>query len=111
MLHFETDSTSNPSNDLVRMVGGSSVPARSTFAESLVEADAIQPRKCLAERAAGYVFHMMPLRLAIERVQSLSPNYSTIVSLIQASVFVLPPNKTRLVTSARGPHEMLLLIR
>ncbi|KAJ3809990.1 tRNA-guanine(15) transglycosylase-like protein [Lentinula lateritia] len=117
MLHSEPDSTSIPSNVFVQMVGGASAPARSTFAESLLEvlhgkeADAIQPRKCLDEGVAGYVFDMVPLRLAIEGVQGLSPNHSTIVSLIQASLLVLPPNKPRLVTSARGPHEMLLLIR
>ncbi|GAW02036.1 glycoside hydrolase family 47 protein [Lentinula edodes] len=117
MLHSGPDSTSTPSNVFVQMVGGASAPARTTFAESLVEvlhgkeADAIQPRKCLDEGVAGYVFDMVPLRLAIEGVQGLSPNHSTIVSLIQASLLVLPPNKPRLVTSARGPHEMLLLIR
>ncbi|KAJ3996306.1 tRNA-guanine(15) transglycosylase-like protein [Lentinula boryana] len=107
----------NPSNVFVQMAGSASAPARSAFADSLVEilhsqeAIAIQPLKCLDEGVAGYVFDMVPLRLALKGVGDVSPDSLTFKSLFQASLSALPRNKPRLVTSVRGPHETLRLIR
>ncbi|KAE9408300.1 tRNA-guanine transglycosylase [Gymnopus androsaceus JB14] len=94
----------------VQMAGGASIPARKAFSDSLLEvvhgkdADAIHPMKSLDEGVAGYVFDLVPLRLA------LAPDES-ICTLLQASLRPLPRTKPRLVTSACGPHEMLRLIR
>ncbi|KAJ3989263.1 tRNA-guanine transglycosylase [Lentinula detonsa] len=112
-----SDTRSNPSNVFVQMAGSASAPARSAFADSLVEilhgqeAIGIQPLKCLDEGVAGYVFDMVPLRLALKGVGDISPDSLTFKSLFQASLSALPQNKPRLVTSVRGPHETLRLIR
>ncbi|KAJ3721044.1 tRNA-guanine(15) transglycosylase-like protein [Lentinula raphanica] len=110
---------SKPSNVFVQMAGSASAPARTAFADSLIEilhgkeAEAIHPLECLDEGVAGYVFDMVPLRLALLEGGGGGGNLSpeSFNTLFRASLSVLPRTKPRLVTSARGPHEMLRLIR
>lgn len=120
------------------MVGGTSVPARSAFAENLTEtlygkeAEAITPYKRLDDGVKGYVFDLVPLRLSLAAENhadapttpsdildtSTAPASrqaivatSEIVPLIQASLEPLPVDKLRLVNSVLSPHEILLLVR
>ncbi|KAF9069753.1 tRNA-guanine(15) transglycosylase-like protein [Rhodocollybia butyracea] len=117
MLQYpETGPITRPGNIFVQMAGGASAPARSAFAESLVEglqgkeAEAMRPLKCLDEGVAGYVVEMVPLRLSIQGFHDPSPNPATVTSLIQASLSSLSLSKPRLVTCTRGPHEIIRLV-
>ena len=68
----EFESPTHPLNILLHMSGGTSIPARRAFADSLLEvlygpeADAIQPLKTLVEGVKGYTFDLVPLRQSLE---------------------------------------------
>lgn len=125
-----------PYHVLAHMAGGTSIPARKAFAESLtetlhgVEGDAIAPLQCLDDGLAGYVFDLNPLHMFLDKegeapkdnpqadAKDETPNVARaptrsnkITSLLQASLSVLPNEKLRLANSAQSPHEMLRLIR
>jgi Queuine tRNA-ribosyltransferase len=131
-------------NIFLQLAGSTSLPARRAFADSLIEmlhgkeADAIRPLRCLDDGVQGYVFDLVPLRMALaasKAVQSRDdqghlPNSnplpdgdanlkghatltdtSTLILLLHASLASLPPTKPRIVNSPRSPHEILRLIR
>lgn len=104
------------------MAGGPSLAARAAFAEGLVEtlygpeADCVKPLKTLDEGVVGYVFDLVPLRLALAPVTVPSASASLgltdeLTPLLQSSLTPLPSAKLRLVNSAASPHEMLRLVR
>lgn len=120
LAHFLTPTDAYLPHVLVHMSGGTSIPARRAFADSLLEkleekeAEAIKPHKCLDDGVAGYVFELAFLiqSLTVETEPSdQKPETSRLVPLIQASLSSLPSDKLRFVNSARSPHEILRLIR
>ncbi|KAJ3496394.1 hypothetical protein NLJ89_g10491 [Agrocybe chaxingu] len=116
-------------NVLVHMAGGTSIPARKAFAESLLEklygpeAEAVKPFATLDEGVLGYSFDLLPLRQSLEaqdrKTAILFPppdntDFATrteqIVPLLKASLASTPEDKVRLVNSAESPHEILKYI-
>lgn len=112
-------------NVFVHMVGGMKPAARSAFAAALLEPleskekDLLQ-LETLDEGVSGYVFDLVPLRMAFgeEPAENMAFNRSHLSSLadsfaplIRASLQDLPDTKLRLVNTVRSPHEMLKLIR
>ncbi|OCH90828.1 tRNA-guanine transglycosylase [Obba rivulosa] len=124
---------------LVHMAGVSDPQARRAFAESLVEPletvdrDRLEPLNTLDEGVAGYVFDLVPIRMALSArcpadvladpsdllVTNPEPaptgagdvrHSRDFVGLLQASLQPLPAEKPRTVNSTRSPHEMLQLI-
>ncbi|KAF9465051.1 hypothetical protein BDZ94DRAFT_1255195 [Collybia nuda] len=126
-------------NIFVHMSGATSIPARRAFSESLTEilhgreADSVKPFRCLDEGVSGYTFNLVPLRLSLDAsirpvpedqhdipptIDSRDPlptrntrHADQIIPLLQASLISLPTSKTRLINSARSPHEILLFIQ
>jgi hypothetical protein len=132
---------SHPLQVFVQMVGGGEERPRTAFAEGLLEtlyhkeAETISPLKTADEGVAGYVFDLVPIRIAVNaagRPQSPTPSTASLsslgsklapdltspmvplkslVPLLHASLDPLPIGKPRVVNSARSPHEMLGLIQ
>ncbi|KAF8162653.1 tRNA-guanine(15) transglycosylase-like protein, partial [Crassisporium funariophilum] len=120
----------SPLNVLVHMSGGTSVPARKAFAESLTERlfgpdlEAIKPLQTLDEGVAGYTFDLVPLRQSLEAQEKKNAHASSptdlnpvipshteqIIPLLKSSLEHLPETKLRLVNSTESPHEILRLI-
>ena len=112
-------------NVFVQMAGGTCVPARKAFSDSLLEllygpeADAIKPLTTLDEGVRGYTFDLVPLRQCLEAQEKNSHTSSTdmnhvipsylnqIVPLLKTSLDPLPDQKIRLVNSTESPHEIL----
>ncbi|CAA7271251.1 unnamed protein product [Cyclocybe aegerita] len=112
-------------NVLVHMAGGTSIPARKAFADSLLEklygpeADAVKPFATLNEGVLGYTFDLKPLRQSLEAQDKktapsdnadLASRTEQIVPLLKASLASTPEGKVRLVNSAESPHEILKYI-
>ena len=130
-------------NVFLHLAGSTSLLARRAFAYSLIEtlhgkeADAISPHRCLDDGVQGYVFDLVPLRIALATSKTAlsegdqhNPHptpvadgdvnlqshvalsaTSPLTPLLQASLSPLPPTKPRIVNSPRSPHEMLRLIQ
>ncbi|KAK7473254.1 hypothetical protein VKT23_001353 [Stygiomarasmius scandens] len=87
------------STTFVSLVGGASLPARSAFANGLVEtlygpeAEQVSPLKTLDEGVSGYVLELVPMALEAKA----TPAPDSFISLIQSSLGPLPMNKPRLV--------------
>ncbi|KAF8963764.1 tRNA-guanine(15) transglycosylase-like protein [Flammula alnicola] len=116
-----------PLNVLVQMAGGTSIPARKAFSDSLLEplfgseAEAIKPFTTLDEGVAGYTFDLVPLRLSLEVAEKKNPRVSSpidlnpvmpshteqIIPLLKTSLASLPEMKPRLINSTESPHEIL----
>ena len=103
------------------MAGGTSIPARKAFAESLLEklhgreADAIKPLEKLDDGVVGYSFDLVPLRQSLnaehqEANDLTSPHTDLLIPLIESSLTILPITKIRLINSIKSPHEILRLI-
>lgn len=113
-------------NVFVHMVGGIKPAARSAFAAALLEPLESKEKELLRletldEGVSGYVFDLVPLRMAFgeEQAENMASNHRSHLSsladsfapLIRASLQDLPDTKLRLVNTVRSPHEMLKLIR
>ncbi|KAI0646792.1 tRNA-guanine(15) transglycosylase-like protein [Trametes meyenii] len=136
----ETSSAgSRPRHILLHMAGGSNADARSEFADRLTDpveqrdVDALAPFNTLDEGVAGYVFDLLPLRIALlaesrplspdeadlagglirvsDRHRSSPQSSSCLADLLQTSLQNLPQDKPRVVNSPASPHEVLRLVR
>ena len=113
-------------NVFVQMAGGTSLPARKAFSDSLLEhlhgseANAIKPLTTLDEGVKGYTFDLVPLRQCLEAQEKtphtsslmdtnnpIPPHLKQIVPLLKTSLDPLPVQKIRLVNSTESPHEIL----
>ncbi|KIM49902.1 hypothetical protein M413DRAFT_22013 [Hebeloma cylindrosporum] len=102
-------------NVFVQMAGGTCLPARKAFSDSLLErldgpeADAIKPLTTLDEGVRGYTFDLVPLRQCLETQAKTSHTLShhEIVPLIKTSLDPLSEQKIRLINSTESPHEIL----
>jgi hypothetical protein len=126
-----------PSNVLVHLAGGTSIPARFAFSNRLLEilhdkeAQQVKPFCCLDDGVVGYVFNLMPLRISLcDNSETLEPTpaspdsvnthdppkaasqiSSALLPLLRSSLEPLPITKPRFVNSATSPHEILRLIQ
>ncbi|KAF8901429.1 tRNA-guanine(15) transglycosylase-like protein [Mucidula mucida] len=102
----------HPLNVFVHMAGGTVIPARKAFADTLMEplyakdAEMVKPLSRLDEAIAGYSFDMVPLRLSLP-----VPSPQELTALFQTSLSPLSVDKPRLINSVSSPHEILALIR
>lgn len=120
------------------MPGDTSKAARRAFSDTLLEtlyakdAEQVKPYKRLDDAVTGYTFDLVPLRASIlspsiANEEEQQPNRRTLdtrpftqpntdlvlpgfVELIRASLEPLPPEKSRIVTGASSPHEVLRLV-
>lgn len=120
------------------MPGDTSKAARRAFSDTLLEtlyakdAEQVKPYKRLDDAVTGYTFDLVPLRASIlspsiANEEEQQPNRRTLdtrpftrpntdfvlpefVELIRSSLEPLPPEKSRIVTGASSPHEVLRLV-
>ncbi|EMD37196.1 hypothetical protein CERSUDRAFT_95452 [Gelatoporia subvermispora B] len=133
---FSDEGLSTHARLLVHMAGVANAQARRAFSESLGEPleatdrDRLQPLKTLDEGVAGYVFDLVPLRMALsthhpaddltdpsdllvtnpEKGEAPAQISDDFAGLLRASLQPLPVEKPRIVNSARSPHEILGLV-
>ncbi|KAL0946343.1 hypothetical protein HGRIS_012580 [Hohenbuehelia grisea] len=134
----QNDEATSRLNVLVHMAGGANVAARSAFAALLTEslyakeAEILKPLKKLDDGVVGYVFDLVPLRLALaaeDKVQEQeppeasldsgnttlptksSPAISNMAPLFEASLSPLSASKLRIANSTSSPHEILDLVQ
>lgn len=107
------------------MIGGIKTEARAAFAAGLQEPleqnekELLAPFETLDDGVSGYVFDLVPLRMALLAEQSpiiTSPRIPStftdlLTILIKASLTDLPERKPRLANTTHSPHEVLALIR
>ncbi|KAJ6607769.1 tRNA-guanine(15) transglycosylase-like protein [Mycena sp. CBHHK59/15] len=105
------DGSAPPLNILVHMAGGTSIPARRAFTESLNEtlhgreAESVRPFRCLNDGVVGYIFDLLPIRMALHASagSAATPENHT------ASLAKCSSDKLRVVNSVASPHEILQL--